>query len=99
MKATTNNKSNIRELRQWFKTLLAYQLDPRWITDPTAQRNSRPAILGPEGQQEKLFNDQWCAKFGKRPSSNNSTYPQPLNADDKIRFGDKGSPERVTDFD
>ena len=63
MKTTQKNKSGIRQLREWFRALVNYQINPRWISDPIAHRASRPAILGAESPREKKLNDEWCARF------------------------------------
>jgi len=60
---TTTNKSGIKQLRQWFRALVKYQFNPRWISDPVAHRAARPAILGAESERERRMNDEWCARF------------------------------------
>lgn len=63
MKTKHKNNSGIRHLRGWFRTLINFQLSPRWITDPVAHRKSRPGILGAESPKEKRINDEICARF------------------------------------
>ena len=60
---TMKTKSGIRHLREWFRALVNYQLNPRWISDPVAHRAARPAILGAESERERKANDEICARF------------------------------------
>ena len=62
----TTNKSNIRHLRQWFRTMVNFQLNPRWLTDPIAHRAARPKILGAETEREQKVNDAICARFAEQ---------------------------------
>ena len=55
-------------MREWFRSLVGYQLNSRWITDPIGHRASRPKILGPESERERRTNDAWCAKFAAKAS-------------------------------
>ena len=50
---TTTNKSGIKQLREWFKAFIRFQMSPRWISDPIAHRASRPVILGAESERER----------------------------------------------
>jgi hypothetical protein len=63
MKTKRQTKPGIHHLREWFRTLVNFQFDPRWITNPVAHRASRPKILGAETEREKRTNDLLCARF------------------------------------
>ncbi len=52
-KQTTS--SALGKLKSHLKALFHYQFDPRWITNPVAQRKRRPKILGAESAREKKF--------------------------------------------
>ena len=60
---TATKKTNIQHLREWFRPLVKYQMNPLWNTDPLRHRANRPKILGDETDHEREINDKVCAQW------------------------------------